>query len=103
MERGRVLKRHGLFFYSPSQTGKASGFKYLCRTDRVDYSLGFINGSASEARLCGFELDLALEGKVSAEPTDELYFGQTLVWAYRTFRVVFIVDEPRVYRAPSAF
>ena len=23
--------------------------------------------------------------------------------AYRTFRVVFIVDEPRVYRAPSAF
>ena len=33
--------------YSPSQTGKASGFKYLCRTDRVDYSLGFINGSAS--------------------------------------------------------
>ena len=57
----------------------------------------------SEARLYGFELDLALEGKVSAEPTDELYFGQTLVWAYRTFRVVFIVDEPRVYRAPSAF
>ena len=30
----------------------------------------------------GFELDLALEGKVSAEPTDELYFGQTLVWLY---------------------
>ena len=57
----------------------------------------------SEARLYGFELDLALEGKVSAEPTDELYFGQTLVWAYRTFRVVFIVDEPRVYRAPSSF
>ena len=23
--------------------------------------------------------------------------------AYRTFRVVFIVDEPRVYQAPSAF
>ena len=64
MERGRVLKRHGLFFYSPSQTGKASGLKYLCRTDRVDYSLGFIKGSASKARLCGFELDLALEGKV---------------------------------------
>ena len=53
MERGRVLKRHGLFFYSPSQTGKASGLKYLCRTHRVDYSLGFINGSASEARLYG--------------------------------------------------
>ena len=64
MERGRVLKRHGLFFYSPFQTGKASGLKYLCRTDRVDYSLGFINGSASEARLCGFELDLALAEKV---------------------------------------
>ena len=30
----------------------------------VDYSLGFINGSASEARLCGFELDLALAEKV---------------------------------------
>ena len=59
---------------SPSQTGKVSGLKYLCRTDRVDYSLGFIYGSASEARLCGFELDLALEGKVSAEPTDELHF-----------------------------
>ena len=28
----------------------------------------------SEARLYGFELDLALEGKVSAEPTDELHF-----------------------------
>ena len=53
VERGRVLKRHGLFFYSPSQTGKASGLKYLCRTDRVDYSLGFIYGSASEARLYG--------------------------------------------------
>jgi hypothetical protein len=64
VERGRVLKRHGLFFYSPSQTGKASGLKYLCRTDRVDYSLGFINGSASEARLCDFELDLALAEKV---------------------------------------
>ena len=38
---------------SPSQTGKVSGLKYLCRTDRVDYSLGFIKGSASKARLCG--------------------------------------------------
>ena len=36
----------------------------------------------SEARLYGFELDLALEGKVSAEPTDELHFlGQSpVVW-----------------------
>ena len=33
MERGRVLKRHGLFFYSPSQTGKASGLKYLGGAD----------------------------------------------------------------------
>ena len=85
VERGRVLKRHGLFFYSPSQTGKASGLKFWCRadelyfcersevvwyilafpdgeggrprcwcrSDRVDYSLGFIYGSASEARLYG--------------------------------------------------
>ena len=29
--------------------------------------------------------------------------GLKALLAYRTFRVVFIVDEPRVYRAPSAF
>ena len=91
MERGRVLKRHGLFFYSPSQTGKASGLKYLCRTDRVDYSLGFINGSASEARLCGFELDLALAEKVRDLKfwcrADELYFCERseVVWYILAF------------------
>ena len=91
VERGRVLKRHGLFFYSPSQTGKASGFKYLCRTDRVDYSLGFINGSASEARLCGFELDLALAEKVRDLKfwcrADELYFCERseVVWYILAF------------------
>ena len=90
---------------SPSQTGKVPG----PNTDAgrigliIHWALKSKKVPTSEARLYGFELDLALEGKVSAEPTDELYFGQTLVWAYRTFRVVFIVDEPRVYRAPSAF
>ena len=80
MERGRVLKRHGLFFYSPSQTGKASGFKYLCRTDRVDYSLGFINGSASEARLCGI-YSPSQTGKVGGPVADAARIGLIIHWA----------------------
>ena len=43
----------GFSFTRLPRRGKASGFKYLCRSDRVDYSLGFIYGSASEARLYG--------------------------------------------------
>ena len=54
-ERGSLPRatRGCVVLNSPSQTGKVSGLKYLCRTDRVDYSLGFIYGSASEARLYG--------------------------------------------------
>ena len=65
-ERGSLPRatRGCVVLNSPSQTGKVSGLKYLCRTDRVDYSLVFIKGSTSKARLCGFELDFALEGKV---------------------------------------
>ena len=73
-ERGSLPRatRGCVVLNSPSQTGKVSGLKYLCRTDRVDYSLGFIKGSASKARLCGLPfakqgngVDLALEEKVS--------------------------------------
>ena len=69
---------------SPSQTGKVPG----PNTDAgrigliIHWALKSKKVPTSEARLYGFELDLALEGKVSAEPTDELYFGQTLVWLY---------------------
>ena len=69
---------------SPSQTGKAPSLD----TDAgrigliIHWALKSKKVPTSEARLYGFELDLALEGKVSAEPTDELYFGQTLVWLY---------------------
>ncbi len=40
-------------------------------------------------------LNLALEGKVSAEPTDELYFGQTLVWLYG-----FLHSLPQIFIVP---
>ena len=78
-ERGSLPRatRGCVVLNSPSQTGKVGGLKYLCRTDRVDYSLGFIKGSASKARLCGLPfakqgngVDLALEEKVRRIPVD---------------------------------
>jgi len=43
----------------------------------VSLGLWFSKGliTTDEVRLHGFELNLALEGKVSAELTDELHFG----------------------------
>ena len=52
---------------SPSQTGKGNRFA----VDRGD-------SHAAKLRLYGFELNLALEGKVAAEPTDELHFLKAL-------------------------
>ena len=63
-ERGSLPRatRGCVVLNSPSQTGKVSGLKYLCRTDRVDYSLGFIKGSASKARFKGVNLAPKGEG-----------------------------------------